>query len=100
MADTRYNIVSLQKLQRYVTEHTKFEFSRPHRLRWVVDKGLGKVALNAAYHVMVRRLPALAYDSKGVVFHDGCAADSPEKALLHAAVEFENGNLWGWLVDV
>lgn len=91
--------VSLQKIKGNVSEHTKLEFSGPHRLGWVVDKGLSKVALDATDHVMVRRLSTLAYDSKGVIFHDGCSADSPEKALLHSAVEAENSNRWGWLVD-
>lgn len=49
---------------------TKLELSRPHELRRVLDQALGKVALHATYHVMIRRLRSLANDSKRMVFHD------------------------------
>jgi hypothetical protein len=72
--------------------HTKLQFPGPHCLGWIGDKSPRKVTLDAADHVMVFSFPALADDSKCVVFHDRGAANSAKEALLHPAVKTENGN--------
>lgn len=49
---------------------------------------------------MVRRVGALADNTKGVVFHDRGAADAAQQALAHAAVEADDGDLGGGYLDV
>ena len=56
--------------------HTKLKLSRPNSLRRVGDEVLCEVSLNTADHVMVGGIAFLTDDTKGVVLHDGCAADS------------------------
>lgn len=46
---------------------------------------------------MTPRLPTCTDDPERVVLQDRSAADPAEKALLHASLEFENGDLGRWL---
>jgi hypothetical protein len=80
--------------------HTKLELSSPYCLRWVGYEVLSEVALNAADHVVMRRLTALTNDAKGVVLHDRRAADSAQETLLHATFETEDCNFWRRNLDL
>jgi len=79
---------------RVVTEHTKLQLPGPHALGRVGNEILCKVSLDAADHVVVLSLPTLTDDSECVILHERSAADSAKEALLHAAVESENGDSW------
>lgn len=74
-------------------QRTEFELPRPHRLWRVGHEPFGEVSLHATNHVVTARLAALTDDAKSVVFHDGCAADAPQKALLHPALKLEHSDL-------
>jgi hypothetical protein len=75
------------------SRRTELQLPCPHRLRRVRHQLLGEVPLHTADHVVVRRVLALADDAEGVVLEHGRAADAAEQALLHAAVEAEDGDL-------
>ena len=75
-------------------ERTELELSGPHRPGRIGHEVLGEVALDTADHVVTAGLAALADDTEGVVLHNGRAADTAEKPLLHSALELEDGNLW------
>lgn len=77
--------------------HTKLQLPCPNGLRRVGSEALCEVALNTADHVMAPRLSAYTDDPERVVLQDRGAADPAEKALLHTALEFEDGDLGGWL---
>lgn len=78
-------------------KHTELELPSPHSLGGVADETLGEVALHTANHVVASGLASLANDAKGVVLHDRGAADPAQKALLHATLELEDGDLGRWL---
>lgn len=73
---------------------TKLELASPHSLGRVLDERFGKVTLHATDHVVTVGLGTLADNAKGVVLHDGGAADPAKKTLLHSALEAEDGDLW------
>lgn len=74
-------------------ERTELEFSGPQRLRRIGNQIPSEVALDAANHVVAAGFSALADDAKGVVLHNGRAADAAQQALLHPALKLDNGHL-------
>lgn len=71
--------------------HTELQLPGPNSLWWIDNKRLCEITLNTADHIMIRGFPALADNSKGVVLHDRGAADPAQEALLHPALETEDG---------
>lgn len=79
MADTSYKKSAHHPLNyRKLVEHTELQLPSPNMFRRILNQTLGEIALYAADHIMIRGFPPLAYDTKCVVLHDRCTADSPK----------------------
>lgn len=85
---------------RSVADAGKLELTRPDRLGRVADQTFSKVALDTANHVVAVGLAALADNAERVVLHERSTADAAQQALLHAALELEDGDLGRGQLDL
>ena len=65
--------------------------------RRALNESTRPVALHAGDHVVAIAVDAFGYNPKAVIFHDGRAADTPEQALLHSALELDDRDSRTWL---